>query len=63
MAQLRGMTALVSATTGICCRVADDPMHCVARGAAMSLKYIHMLHSGVYDIGKFLYDGSTTLTN
>ncbi len=63
MAQMRGMAALVSKVTGIRCYVADEPTHCVARGAATALKYLHLLHSGVYDIGKFLYQSSETLTN
>lgn len=63
MAQMRGMTELVSRVTGIRCFVADEPMHCVARGAATALNYLHLLHSGVYDIGKFLYQSSETLTN
>lgn len=63
MAQLRGMPELVSDATGIRCFVADEPTYCVARGAATALNYLHLLHSGVYDIGKFLYQSSETLTN
>lgn len=63
MSQLRGMTDLVTKETGIRCYVADEPAHCVARGAATALKFLHLLHSGVYDIGKFLYQTSDTLTN
>ncbi len=63
MAQMRGMPTLLSRATGIRCFVADEPRYCVARGAANALKYIHLLHSGVYDIGDFLYQNSETLTN
>ena len=63
MAKLRGMTTVVTRATGIRCYVADEPEYCVARGAATALEYMHLLHSGVYDIGKFLYQGSETLTN
>lgn len=63
MAQMRGMVELISGVTGICCRVAEEPSYCTAKGAAASLKYIHLLHTGVYDIGKFLYQSADTLTN
>lgn len=63
MSQLRGMDTLVSKVTGIACRVAEEPTHCVARGAAESLKYVSLFRSGVYDIGKFIYNGTETLTN
>ncbi len=63
MAQLRGMPELIANATGIACRVADTPAYCTAKGAASSLKYIHLLHTGVYDIGKFLYQSADTLTN
>ncbi len=63
MAQLRGMTTLIERMTGISCRVAEEPAYCVARGAASALQYMHLLHSGVYDIGKFLYQSSEALTN
>ncbi len=63
MAQIRGMPALISRVTGIRCFVAHEPTYCVARGAATALNYLHLLHSGVYDIGKFLYQSSETLTN
>lgn len=63
MSQLRGMAALIERVTGIRCFVAEQPTYCVARGAVMALKYLDMLHSGVYDIGQFLYQSSETLTN
>lgn len=63
MAQLPGMAELVSQATGIGCRVAEEPHHCTAKGAAAALKYIHLLHTGVYDIGRFLYQSAETLTN
>ena len=63
MSQMRGMDTLVTRATGIPCRVADEPTACVARGAACALQYIHLLHSGVYDIGKFLYQSAESLTN
>lgn len=63
MAQLRGMDTVLERATGIHCRVAEDPAFCVARGAATALQYAHRLHSGVYDIGKFLYQSSEALTN
>lgn len=63
MANFRGISTLISKHTSIRCFVADEPEHCVARGAATALKFLHLLHSGVYDIGKFLYQGSDTLIN
>ncbi len=63
MAQMRGMDTLIAQATGIPCRVADQPTSCVARGAASALQYIHRFHSGVYDIGKYLYQSSESLTN
>jgi len=63
MAQMRGMATLIERAAGIMCRVADEPTYCVARGAATALQYTQLLHSGVYDIGKFLYQSSEALTN
>ncbi len=63
MAQMRGMAELITAETGISCRVAEEPMYCVAKGAAHALQFAHLFHSGVYDIGKFLYQTTDTLTN
>ena len=63
MAKLRGMDLLIERATGIPCRVADEPNICVARGAASALQYLHLFHSGVYDIGKFLYQSAESLTN
>ncbi len=63
MSQMRGMLEYIAEVTGIRCFMAEEPIHCVARGAVMALKYLNMLHSGVYDIGQFLYQSSETLTN
>jgi rod shape-determining protein MreB len=63
LALMRGMCTAISNATGMRCFVADEPEYCVAKGAAVSLRYMHLLHSGVYDIGKFLYETTETLTN
>jgi rod shape-determining protein MreB len=63
LAMMRGMTTLISQATGMKCHLAAEPLFCVAKGAAISLRYIHLLNSGVYDIGNFLYQTTETLTN
>ncbi len=62
-AQLFGMAAYIERNTGVACRVAENPDECVAIGTGRALKYAGMLTSGVYDIDKFSYHLSDTLTN
>jgi rod shape-determining protein MreB len=39
---LRGLDKVIANATGLECRVADDPLTCVARGAAVYLEHIEM---------------------
>lgn len=62
LAQLRQLPLLIERTTGIVCRVAEDPHRCVAVGAGMALKYASSF-SAVYDLGSFSYRLSDSVTN
>ena len=61
MALLQGLEKRLEAQTGIACRVAENPEHCVAIGAGKVLRYTNKLHSGVYDVGQFAYHLSDSL--
>jgi rod shape-determining protein MreB len=41
-ALLRGMATVLSNATGLDCRVADDPLTCVARGTAVYLENLEL---------------------
>jgi rod shape-determining protein MreB len=62
LAQLRQLPQLIERTTGIVCRVAEDPSRCVAVGAGLALKYASSF-SAVYDLGSFSYRLSDNVTN
>lgn len=62
MARLRGLPQLLERTTGLHCRIADDPDHCVAIGACRALRYAGAF-SEVYDLGDFSYHLSENVTN
>ncbi len=62
-ALLHGMAAYIERNTGVACRVAECPDECVAIGTGKALKYAGMLSAGVYDMEKFSYHLSDTLTN
>ena len=62
LAQLRQLPLLIERTTGIGCRVAEDPHRCVAIGAGKALKYSSSF-SKVYDLGSFSYRLSDKVTN
>ena len=62
LAQLRQLPQLIERTTGIVCRVAEDPSRCVAVGAGLARKYASSF-SAVYDLGSFSYRLSDNVTN
>lgn len=62
MARLTGLPELLERTTGIRCRIAEQPEHCVAEGACRALQYSRAF-SEVYDLGDFTYHLSDTITN
>ena len=45
-ALLPGIDKRIAKAAGIPCRVADDPLHCVARGTGMALGHLSALHEG-----------------
>jgi len=62
LAQLRRLPDLLEQTTGIHCRVAENPAQCVAVGAGKALQYAASF-SKVYDLGSFSYRLSDNVTN
>jgi len=40
---LRGLPTMISNATGLACRVADEPLTCVARGTAHFLEHLEEL--------------------
>lgn len=58
---MRGMERLVTEVTGIHCRIAHEPMYCVAKGAAATLLQPNAPHTGIYDVEQFLQHGSETM--
>lgn len=62
LAQLRRLPDLLEQTTGIPCRVAENPAQCVAIGAGKALQYSASF-SKVYDLGSFSYRLSDNVTN
>lgn len=62
LAQLRRLPDLLEQTTGITCRVAENPAQCVAIGAGKALQYAASF-SKVYDLGSFSYRLSDNVTN
>lgn len=55
LSQLNGMAELIERSTGVSCRVADNPENCVAIGLWEAIKYIGDVDTGVYDISRFAY--------
>ena len=55
VAQMKGMAEYLERSTGVDCRVAEEPEDCVARGTGQALQYVGVLSTGVYDIGQFSY--------
>lgn len=62
LAQLYGLAQRIKDATGVPCRVASKPAHCVAVGAGMALQYASSF-SEVYDLGDYAYHLSDTVTN
>lgn len=48
---LHGMDTLLTERTHISARVAEDPIHCVARGTSMAFDYLDKLYDGFVDTG------------
>lgn len=59
LAQLNGLAQLLSESTGVVCRLAENPEDCVALGTVKAIQYVNRMASGVYDIGQF----TNTLTD
>ncbi len=53
LAQLNGLAQLLSESTGVVCRLAENPEDCVALGTVKAIQYVNRMASGVYDIGQF----------
>lgn len=53
LAQLQGMAQLLQESTGVACRLAENPEDCVALGTVKAIQYVNRMTSGVYDIGQF----------
>lgn len=62
VAQLRGLSDLLTQVVGVPCFVADKPDQCVAMGAGKALQYSASF-SKVYDLGNFSYRLSDNVTN
>ena len=62
MARLRGLPERICRETGIACRPAEEPSHCVAIGAGTALQYASSF-SEVYDLSGFQYHLSDTVTD
>ena len=52
---LGGLSEAISNFTGVDCRIADNPLDCVAVGTGKMLKRSSAVYSGVYNIGQFSY--------
>lgn len=50
-ALLTGMDRRIAKAAGIPCRLAEDPLHCVAKGTGMVLGHLSMLQEGAVGIG------------
>ncbi|WP_316248753.1 rod shape-determining protein [Zongyangia hominis] len=48
---LHGLDTLLTEKTRIQARIADDPIHCVARGTSMAFDYLDKLYDGFVDTG------------
>lgn len=62
MAQMHGLPERIRIETGIDCRPAEDPAHCVAVGAGTALQYAASF-SEVYDLSGFQYHLSDTVAD
>lgn len=62
LSALPGLDEYLAEQTGVPCRIAERPAHCVAIGAGMALQYDSSFRK-VYDLGDFTYRLSESVTN